>query len=70
MRLARAALIWAALVAAICVPIALAATSELFEWRGPVYISAGFAGIVALAPRASAFTRRNLLNGEVEVVLQ
>ena len=48
MRLARVALIWAALVAAICVPIALAATSDLLAYRGPVYILAGFAGIIAL----------------------
>jgi predicted ferric reductase len=48
MRLARAALIWAALVAAIGVPIALAATSELLEWRGPIYILAAFAGMIAL----------------------
>src|SRR5262245_27757151 len=49
MRLARVALIWAALAAAICVPIAAATTSPLLEWRGPVYILAGFAGIVRLA---------------------
>jgi predicted ferric reductase len=42
------ALIWAALAAAICVPIAAAAASDLLEWRGPVYIMAGFAGIIAL----------------------
>lgn len=42
-------LIWAALAVAIGVPIALAATSEQLAWRGPVYILAGFAGIVALA---------------------
>jgi len=48
MRLARVALIWAALAAAICVPIAAAATSPLLEWRDPVYILAGFAGIVGL----------------------
>ncbi len=48
MRSARAALIWAALAAAICVPIALAATSDLLEWRGPVYVLSGFSGIVAL----------------------
>jgi hypothetical protein len=35
-------------VAAICVPVALAATSELLAYRGPVYILASFAGIVAL----------------------
>src|SRR3954470_5619988 len=49
MRLARVTLIWALLAAAICVPIALAATSDLLEWRGPVYIVAGFAGIIALS---------------------
>ncbi len=48
MKLAKATLIWAALAAAVCVPIALAATSPLLQWRGPVYILAGFAGIVAL----------------------
>jgi hypothetical protein len=48
MRLAQAALIWAALVCAICVPIAAAAASPLLEWRGPVYILGGFAGIIAL----------------------
>jgi hypothetical protein len=46
--LARASLIWAALAAAICVPIAAAALSPLLAWRDPVYILAGFAGIVAL----------------------
>jgi hypothetical protein len=48
MRSARVAMIWTALAAAICVPVAFAARSELLEWRGPVYILAGFAGIVAL----------------------
>jgi hypothetical protein len=42
------ALIWAALAAAVGVPIAAAAASPLLAWRGPVYILAGFAGIVAL----------------------
>ncbi len=45
----RAAVIWAVLLAAVGVPIALAAASPLFEYRGPIYIVAGFAGIVALA---------------------
>ncbi|TCR70419.1 ferric reductase-like transmembrane domain-containing protein [Bosea sp. BK604] len=49
MRVARATLIWAALVAAICAPIAFAAASPLHAWRGSVYIIAGFAGIFALA---------------------
>jgi predicted ferric reductase len=48
MGLARATLIWVALAAAVCVPIAAAATSPLLAWRGPVYILAGFAGIIAL----------------------
>src|SRR6185295_134749 len=48
MRVAKATLIWAALAAAIGVPIALAATSEQLAWRGPIYIVAGFAGIIAL----------------------
>src|SRR5262245_17289433 len=48
MRLARVTLIWAALVAAVGVPIAAAAASPLLAWRGPVYILAGFAGIIAL----------------------
>jgi predicted ferric reductase len=48
MRLARVTLIWALLAAAILVPIAAAATSPLLEWRGPIYILAGFAGIVGL----------------------
>lgn len=41
-------LIWVALALAIGVPVALAATSEQLAWRGPVYILAGFAGIIAL----------------------
>jgi predicted ferric reductase len=49
MRLARGTLIWVALVAVICVPIAAAAFSPLLAWRGPVYILAGFAGIAALS---------------------
>src|SRR3569833_557766 len=48
MTAARAAAIWAGLAAAIGVPIALAAASDLLAWRGPLYILAGFAGMVAL----------------------
>ena len=48
MRLARVTLIWALLAAAISVPIAAAAASPLLAWRGPVYILAGFAGVIAL----------------------
>ncbi|MEL7138833.1 MAG: ferric reductase-like transmembrane domain-containing protein [Pseudomonadota bacterium] len=46
---ARKLLIWAALAAALVVPVALAATSPLLSWRQPVYIAAGFAGIVGMA---------------------
>lgn len=46
--MARVALIWAVLAAAICVPIAAAMASPLLAWRGPVYILAGLAGIIAL----------------------
>jgi predicted ferric reductase len=46
--LARFILIWVAVAAAIVVPIAAAAVSPQLEWRHPVYIAAGFAGILAL----------------------
>ncbi len=45
----RAVLIWAALAAAVAVPVVIAATSPLLQWRGPVYIAACFAGIAAMA---------------------
>lgn len=48
MRRAKATLIWVALAAAICVPIAFAAASPQLAWRSAVYILAGFAGIIAL----------------------
>jgi len=48
MRLARVVLIWAVLAAAIGVPIAASMASPLLAWRGPVYIFAGLAGIIAL----------------------
>src|SRR4051794_30574503 len=47
-RWAQVTLIWVAIAAAVCVPIAAAALSPLLAWRGPVYILAGFAGIIAL----------------------
>lgn len=40
---------WVAIAVAIAVPIAAAAMSPQLAWRRPVYIIAGFAGIVALA---------------------
>lgn len=45
----RTALVWAAIAIAVAGPIAAAATSPLLEWRRPVYITAGFAGVVAFA---------------------
>jgi hypothetical protein len=48
MRLARVILIWAALAAAVCGPLAIAAASPLLAWRSALYVAAGFAGIVAL----------------------
>lgn len=41
--------IWLALTGALAVPVVLAANSPLLAWRQPVYIAAGFAGILALA---------------------
>ena len=46
--MARFILIWAAVAVAIAAPIAAAAVSPQLEWRHPVYIAAGFAGITAL----------------------
>ena len=45
---ARAILIWAALAVALLAPVAIAATSPLLAWRQPVYIAAGFAGVIAM----------------------
>ena len=45
----RAALVWGALAALIGVPLVLAAQSPLLQWRQPVYILGGFAGVVAMA---------------------
>jgi predicted ferric reductase len=72
MRLARVTLIWAALAVAVVVPIGFAAASPLLAWRDPLYIAAGFAGVIALAlmllqpllmsgylPGLSAYRRRH-----------
>lgn len=48
MRWVKATLIWAVLAIAVGVPIAAAAASPLLAWRDPIYITAGFAGIIAL----------------------
>ena len=45
----RKVLIWAALATAIVVPVAAAAVSPLLAWRDPVYVLAGFAGVIAMA---------------------
>lgn len=47
-RRARSILIWAALAAAVIVPIAAAAASPLLAWRDPVYVVAGFAGVAGM----------------------
>jgi predicted ferric reductase len=44
----RSPLAWAALAAALAVPAGFAVTSPLLAWRDPIYIAAGFAGVVAL----------------------
>lgn len=49
MTVLRGALIWVALALAIVVPLIAAAQSPLLQWREPIYIIAGFAGIVGLA---------------------
>ncbi|WP_394691819.1 ferric reductase-like transmembrane domain-containing protein [Hoeflea sp.] len=48
MGLPRKLLVWLALAVAISVPIAAAASSPLLAWRDPVYIAAGFAGVIAM----------------------
>lgn len=40
--------IWAALIAALTVPMIAAANSPLLAWRDPVYILAGFAGVFSM----------------------
>lgn len=45
----RAVLIWAVLAAFVLVPLGFAAASPLLQWRQPVYIGAGFAGVIAMA---------------------
>lgn len=46
--MARSILVWTAVSAAVIVPIVIAATSPQLAWREPIYIAAGFAGILAL----------------------
>lgn len=40
---------WIAIVFAIAVPVGAAAMSPFLAWRDPIYIVAGFAGVIALA---------------------
>jgi hypothetical protein len=44
---ARATLIWFAITAAVAVPVAMAAASPLLAWREPIYVAAGFAGVIS-----------------------
>ena len=46
---ARRTLAWSALAAAIVVPFVLAAMSPLLAFRQPIYIAAGFTGVIAMA---------------------
>jgi predicted ferric reductase len=43
----RSLLIWPAVAVALVVPFVAAASSPLLAWRDPIYIAAGFAGVVA-----------------------
>jgi predicted ferric reductase len=45
----RPILVWAGLAIAVGVPLGVAATSPLLQWSDPIYVAAGFAGLVALA---------------------
>ncbi|MEM7732824.1 MAG: ferric reductase-like transmembrane domain-containing protein [Pseudomonadota bacterium] len=44
----RTVLVWTGLALAVILPIAAAAGSPLLQWRQPIYIIAGFAGIVGM----------------------
>jgi predicted ferric reductase len=45
----RKPLIWAALLALMFIPVVIAIFSPLLQWRQPVYIIAGFAGVLGLS---------------------
>ena len=45
----RAAALWGLLALAVAVPLIAAALSPLLAWREPIYITAGFAGVIALS---------------------
>ncbi|WP_368040437.1 ferric reductase-like transmembrane domain-containing protein [Ruegeria atlantica] len=44
----RSLLIWATVIAAVTVPLIAAARNPLLAWRDPVYIVAGFAGVLSM----------------------
>lgn len=45
---ARKAFVWIFAITAVCVPLAFSAFSPQLAWRGPVYITACFAGVIGL----------------------
>ncbi|WP_340424393.1 hypothetical protein [Yoonia sp. GPGPB17] len=45
----RSVLVWGALITAFLVPILAAAMSPLLQWRDPIYIAAGFAGVIGMS---------------------
>lgn len=49
MKALRSIAIWAGLLSVVAVAFAAAAASPLLQWRDPIYILAGFAGILGLA---------------------
>lgn len=49
MSLTRTTTIWIALATAVCAPITASALSPLLAWREPIYIAAGFAGVIGLS---------------------
>ena len=48
MRLTRATMIWIGLAAVVTVPIVAAAASPLLQYRSPIYIAGGLAGILGM----------------------
>lgn len=45
----RPILIWTTLALAIALPLGIAISSPLLQWREPIYIVAAFAGVVGMA---------------------
>ena len=45
----RRIIFWVLLICVILIPLLLAAQSPLLAWRQPIYILAGFAGVIAMA---------------------